>query len=163
MTTEKPSNYEQVLERILIKFKQEEHLSEEAIDAAIERANEYINAAEELTEDELSLIKKYLKRDLQAFAEKMAQADDEPSVWLGTLTESIWQGLADITDKTQLEWRELSEDLAHDGIYRAHEWVGLGVLCCTKCKHEQEIYHPTKLETCIQCGNDTFLRRPFKP
>ena len=33
------------------------------------------------------------------------------------IKESIWQQLADITDKTQLEWREVFQDLNHHGVY----------------------------------------------
>ncbi len=31
----------------------------------------------------------------------------EDSVFLRVIKESLWQELADITDKTQLEWREV--------------------------------------------------------
>lgn len=45
------------------------------------------------------------------------------------IKESLWQELADITDKTQLEWREVFRDLNHHGVYHSGEVVGLGNPC----------------------------------
>ena len=42
------------------------------------------------------------------------------------IKESLWRELADITDKTQLEWREVFQDLNHHGVYHSGEVVGLG-------------------------------------
>ncbi|MDI5677483.1 hypothetical protein MJL30_38810, partial [Salmonella enterica subsp. enterica serovar Anatum] len=46
--------------------------------------------------------------------------------FLPGIKESLWQELADITDKTQLEWREVFQDLNHHGVYHSGEVVGLG-------------------------------------
>ena len=162
MPKEKQNNYEQLLKQIVNKVTEEEHLTQDALEAWLTRANEYLQAAEEVSEDELEKMRKYLRRDLQTFAEEM-HSDEESSIWLATIKDTLWHSLTDITDKTQVEWAELAEDLSHDGIYRAHEWVGLGILCCTGCGHEQEIYHATRLTRCIECGNETFHRKPFKP
>ncbi len=35
------------------------------------------------------------------------EESQEDSVFLRVIKESLWQELADITDKTQLEWREV--------------------------------------------------------
>lgn len=162
MTEEQQNKYQQLLEQIVQKVSEEEHLTEEVLEDWLKRANEFLESNEELTLDELELMKKYLRRDLQAFAESMHEQEEE-SLWLASIKDSLWHGLTGITDKTQVEWAELAEDLSHDGIYRAHEWVGLGILCCTGCGHKQEIYHATRLTRCIECGNDAFHRKPFKP
>ena len=47
------------------------------------------------------------------------------SVFLRVIRESLWK-LADITDKSQLEWREVFQDLRHHGVYQSGEVVGLG-------------------------------------
>ncbi len=54
--------------------------------------------------------------------------EESDSVFMRVIKESLWQELADITDKTQLEWREVFQDLNHHGVYHSGEVVGLGNL-----------------------------------
>ena len=56
--------------------------------------------------------------------------EESDSVFMRVIKESLWQELADITDKTQLEWREVFRDLNHHGVYHSGEVVGLGNLVC---------------------------------
>ena len=79
------------------------------------------------------------------------------------IKESLWQELADITDKTQLEWREVFQDLNHHGVYHSGEVVGLGNLVCEKCHYHLAVYTPDVLPRCPKCGHDQFQRRPFEP
>lgn len=53
--------------------------------------------------------------------------------FMRVIKESLWRELADIKDKTQLEWREVFQDLNHHGVYHSGEVVGLGRLVCEKC------------------------------
>ncbi|MBS8835738.1 zinc ribbon-containing protein, partial [Escherichia coli] len=85
------------------------------------------------------------------------------SVFMRVIKESLWQELADITDKTQLEWREVFQDLNHHGVYHSGEVVGLGNLVCEKCHFHLPIYTPEVLTLCPKCGHDQFQRRPFEP
>ena len=165
MTDPKPNNYQQLLERIVIKISEERYLTEEALAQWLIKAEEFLEAAGELSQEEIELMAAYLKRDLQAFADSMDpdSNSDSPSIWLSSLVDTVWHALAEVTDKTQVEWRELAEDLAHDGVYRAQEWVGLGILKCTACGNQQEIYHATQLSPCSKCKGETFQRKPFKP
>ena len=64
------------------------------------------------------------------------------------IKESLWQELADITDKTQLEWRGGFQDLNHHGVYHSGEVVGLGNLVCEKCHHHIAVYTPEVLPLC---------------
>lgn len=69
-----------------------------------------------------------MRRDLEEFALSYQESRDElqDSVFMRVIKESIWQQLADITDKTQLEWREVFQDLNHHGVYHSGEVVGFG-------------------------------------
>ncbi len=69
-----------------------------------------------------------VKRDLEEFARSYEESheDESDSVFMRVIKESLWQELADITDKTQLEWREVFQDLNHHGVYHSGEVVGLG-------------------------------------
>ncbi|MCM2679090.1 zinc ribbon-containing protein [Echinimonas agarilytica] len=165
MSDKQASNYQALLEKIVVKVQEESHLTEEALETWLARTNEYLGAAGDLTRDELELIRAYLKRDLQAFADSMDPNSDThpPSVWLSGIAGTVWHALAEITDKTQVEWRELSDNLAHDGIYQTNEWVALGVIKCADCGHVEEIYHATRLGACIRCGGRKFSREQFVP
>ncbi len=48
--------------------------------------------------------------------------EESDSVFMRVIKESLWQELADITDKTQLEWREVFRDLNHHGVYHSEKW-----------------------------------------
>lgn len=100
----------------------------------------------------------------QPAVQPVAEEDDEEdSVFMRVIKESLWRELADITDKTQLEWKEVFKDVNHHGIYHSGEVVGLGDLVCEKCHFHLAVYTPEVLTKCPECGHDEFSRRPFKP
>ncbi|MBL1378738.1 zinc ribbon-containing protein [Zobellella iuensis] len=127
----------------------------------VEKTQAYMEAAGDLTKDELALIAEYVKRDLA----EVGHSGDEfrDSVFYRRISETVWGWLAGATDKSQLEWREFVQDLEHNGEYRAGEVVGPGQYDCTLCAHVHEITHPEVLTTCLECGHDSFIRRPLMP
>lgn len=163
--SEQSNDYDVLLGKAVEWLNQEQQLTAEGLDRFLERSAEYLGAASDLTKDELSLMRQYLKRDMQAFADSMdpKSKSHPPSVWLTGISQGIWHNLMEITDKTQCEWREVADDLKHDGIYHKGEYVGFGVLRCCNCQHVLEVYHPTKLSSCANCGSDEFAREPFSP
>lgn len=94
----------------------------------------------------------------------MRKADDvTDSVFMRVIKESLWQELADITDKTQLEWREVFQTLIITGFTTAVKSWGLATRVCEKCHFHLAIYTPDVLPLCPKCGHDQFQRRPFEP
>lgn len=138
---------------------------ERDIDALINSAEKQLNKAEDLTRDEVEQIKRAVRRDLEEFARSCEESKDElsDSVFMRVIKESLWQELADITDKTQLEWREVFKDVSHHGVYHSGEVVGLGHLVCEKCHYTLDFYTPEVLPLCPKCGHDQFHRKPFQP
>lgn len=127
----------------------------------VEISEEYINAASEMTKDELALIQAYLKRDMHTFGDKYQQAKKDENfeaAFRDVITNSIWERLADITDKTQLEWQEVLRDIEHHGSYHAGEIVGIGQLACEHCGHKVAFNHVSVLNPCIKCGGKIFQR-----
>lgn len=104
-----------------------------------------------------------VKRDLEEFARSYEESheDESDSVFMRVIKESLWQELADITDKTQLEWREVFQDLNHLACTTAAKWsvwaTGLRSATITA------VYTPDVLPRCPKCGHDQFQRRPFEP
>ncbi|MEA1064416.1 zinc ribbon-containing protein [Apirhabdus apintestini] len=137
---------------------------ERDIDALVESARQRMANAGELTRTEIGEITRAVRRDLEEFAVSYQESRDESdSVFMRVIKESLWQELADVTDKTQLEWREVFQDLNHHGVYHSGEVVGLGNLVCEKCHHPMAFYTPEVLPRCPKCGHDQFQRRPFEP
>lgn len=138
---------------------------ERDIDALVEQARQRVMQAGELTRTEVEELTRAVRRDLEEFALSYEESLDEEtdSVFMRVIKESIWQELADITDKTQLEWREVFQDLSHHGVYHSGEVVGLGNLVCEKCHFHLAVYTPDALPLCPKCGHDQFQRRPFEP
>lgn len=65
-----------------------------------------------------------VRRDLEEFALSYEESLDEEtdSVFMRVIKESIWQELADITDKTQLEWREVFQTSVITVFITAARW-----------------------------------------
>ncbi|EAS41411.1 zinc ribbon-containing protein [Photobacterium profundum] len=155
------AEYEALLEKVTETLR---HSPEELKDW-VDTTEKYRQAASDMTKDEWALISAYLKRDLKEFG-KNVEESPEPfaeSPFYKLVSESIWSGLAEITDKTQIEWHELMDDLQHQGIYQAGEIVGLGNLVCEKCGHHEIYSHAKRIELCSQCGHDQFTRQSLTP
>src|SRR5690606_21885938 len=99
------------------------------------------------------------------FARSYEESQDEiaDSVFMRVIKESLWQELADITDKTQLEWREVFQDLNHHGVYHSGEVVGLVNLVCEKCDHHIAVYTPEVLPRRRKAAHGIFHRLPLEP
>lgn len=138
---------------------------ERDIDALVEQARVKISQSGELTQREVESLTTAVRRDLEEFARSYEESQDEltDSVFMRVIKESLWQELADITDKTQLEWHEVFQDLNHHGVYHSGEVVGLGNLVCEHCHYHLAVYTPDILPRCPKCGHDQFQRRPFEP
>lgn len=138
---------------------------ERDIDSLVASAEKRLNEAGELTRDEVEQVTQAVRRDLEEFARSYQESREEftDSVFMRVIKESLWQELADITDKTQLEWREVFKDVSHHGVYHSGEVVGLGNLVREQCHHHLAFYTPEVLPLCPKCGHDHFQRRPFEP
>lgn len=138
---------------------------ERDIDALVENARLRLLASGELTRSEVEEVLRAVRRDLQEFARSYSENEEDlnDSVFMRVIRQSLWKELADITDKSQLEWREVFQDLNHHGVYQSGEVVGLGNLVCENCQFTRAIYTPETLNRCPECGHDQFQRQPFAP
>ncbi len=154
-------DYKQVLDDVVESLK---HTPEE-LEKALDTSAEVIDAAKEMTKDEVSLISAYVKSDLKEFADNYQQSKQNipDSPFFKLIEQSMWQALLDITDRTQIEWLEVFEDLEHKGLYQVGDVIGLGALVCEKCGHRAEYNHAVVIEPCLQCGNQAFTRVALRP
>lgn len=138
---------------------------ERDIDALVAEARQDLLTDESLSSSEVDEVMRAVRRDLYEFFRSYPEAESalEDSVFLRVIRESLWKELADITDKSQLEWREVFKDLHHHGVYQSGEVVGLGNLVCENCGFTRAIYTPESLTRCPECNHDQFQRQPFEP
>ncbi|MFK8256496.1 zinc ribbon-containing protein [Erwinia sp. AnSW2-5] len=138
---------------------------ERDIDTLVESARQRMQNRGELTRSEIDEVSRAVRRDLEEFARSYAENQEElsDSVFMRVIRQSLWKELADITDKSQLEWREVFQDLNHHGVYQSGEVVGLGNLVCENCQYTRAIYTPEVLTRCPECNHDQFVRQPFEP
>lgn len=151
------ANYEEMLEEVVDNLKH----SPEELQHVLEKSAEVVEAANDMTKDEVALISAYIKSDLREFYDNYQQSKTGPFYTM--IANSVWQGLLDITDRTKVEWVEVFQDLERQGLYQAGEVVGLGVLVCENCGHKTQYNHPTEITPCIKCGQTYFTRQLLKP
>ncbi|GAA5219209.1 hypothetical protein ACFSJ3_17810 [Corallincola platygyrae] len=159
------SGYQKLLDELKEKLEKAEKFSEEEVQEWIEKASAYLHAAGELSKYELQLMSNYLKRDFASAAEALTHL---PERWQETpgyvsFKQGVWRWLLELTDRTQIEWSEVKDDLKHRGVYKAGEWISLGILICHGCGNKQEFSHPEQIDACPHCGGQEFNRQPFDP
>lgn len=123
----------------------------------VEQLKAYIKAGRDLTAYETQLFVETLKRqwqEQQSSDDKELASSDVPPLW----PEALWQELSYITDKSQIEWQELQQDFAHNGIYQQGEEVAMARYRCINCLTHVDYTHPTQLLSCQQCGGKAFYR-----
>lgn len=132
------------------------------IDEFIKQAKLYALAAESMSEEKLLQFIDNLKYDLHDFYQ-LNRAQAENSVYLGLLNEALWENLAKLTDKSQVEWAELVDDFNHDGVYQSGDHIGFGELQCEQCDEKTSIMHFSEIGECVKCGATSFVRLPLNP
>jgi hypothetical protein len=128
----------------------------------IKQAKLYADAAETMSAEKLHQFTENLKYDLYDFYQQNS-AEVKHSVYLGLLNETLWDNLANLTDKSQVEWAELVDDFEHEGHYKSGDIIGFGELECQQCHQKSHITHCSQLGVCANCGNEHFIRQPLTP
>ncbi len=128
----------------------------------VEQAKAYLIAAESIPQEKIKQFIDSFVYDLNEFYQHN-QAQVQSSLYLALMNESLWQSLASMTDKSQVEWSELMDDFKHDGIYHVGDYIGFGELACQRCQHKVEINHLSQVTACIECGGEQFIRHALKP
>ncbi|MGO1295981.1 MAG: zinc ribbon-containing protein [Vibrio sp.] len=147
------SEYETLMQNVVDSLKK----SPTELHHIIETSKEVLNAASDMTKDEWALLSAYVESDVKEFAESFEESKSGP--FYLTITNSIWQGLMDITDTTKVEWLELTQELEKRGLYEEGDMISLGVLVCEKCGQRTEYTHPSQVIACTACGNRAFHRQ----
>lgn len=130
--------------------------------SVVEQVKAFAGAAEAIPAEKVTQFIDNFKYDLHQFA-TLAQHEVDNSVYVGLVKEQFWQKLADITDRSQVEWAELDDDFKHHGHYQVGDYIGFGELQCVNCDQSLMIFHNSKVSECANCGGHEFIRKPFTP
>ncbi|MGJ8691893.1 MAG: zinc ribbon-containing protein [Thalassotalea sp.] len=132
------------------------------INEFLQQARHFLVEVEHLSEDKLSQFMHNLQHDLSEFYQQ-TKVEAKHSVYLGVMTEAWWQNLAEMTDKSQVEWAELADDIKHHGEYKTGDIIGFGILQCQQCSEHLHITHLCQVSDCINCGHQVFNRVLLNP
>lgn len=124
----------------------------------VHQAKAYLQAAEDLSLEEINTLENYLLRDLKAFSQHLSE-DADTSLWWQNTKHEIWQTIAVMSDQSSLAFFEMQQDLAHNGTYRTGELVAIGELICSKCGYNYQFNGVQRIQSCIKCAGDTFSRK----
>ena len=128
----------------------------------VEHSKMLLRAAEQLPEEKIDQFVDNLVYDLKEFY-LQHQQEAKHSLYLSLMSESFWAVMANITDKSQVEWAELLDDFEHDGLYQQGDIIGFGIIECTQCQKTLQISHLTKISECLHCGHHYFFRKSLTP
>lgn len=161
------TDYDRVLLRLTKDLKTSEAKSWDLLQEKIHDAVELELAAEDMTRDELDLLKAYLARDLKTLGYYAHETGAGIAAWLkfdlNALEHTFAEQLKLIADQTRIGQEMLRERLDHDeDQYIAGELATVGTLQCLNCSTQFSLQKTEKLEPCRACDN-TFFKRVSQP
>lgn len=155
--SKKNTQYQSVFDSVYSWLKKAKPEEMKSIGQWLNKAEEVIQAAEDVSVNEYQLSLTSFKQDLLAFYQHNKN-DAQKSLYLKTLGEGMWQHLAQMTDQTQVEWSELIDDFNHDGTYKTGDLIGFGRIVCQDCGRAVDITHASVVIQCPDCGCNDYTR-----
>lgn len=128
----------------------------------IEDAAEAAAAIQQLTREELDLLKAYVRRDLADAGQYLATSGTDLRTWLKFDLELVeerlleWFGAA--ADRTRVEYQQFAEALERASHYHTGEITGPGTLHCQRCGEPLSFKHPGPIPACPACQHTVFVR-----
>lgn len=171
------SRLSEAYERILARFQRDDRragasdderwpLSREGLQRELDEAVKFEADVENLTKDELALLRAWVERDLGELRRYLASGGSGVAAWLGidvaTVSERIRQGLFSIADRTVIDRTRFEDDLeAARADYYEGEVVAPGRMACVHCGEVVTLPRTARLEPCHACGHRYFQRAPL--
>jgi len=158
-----PEAYDRILDRLRERLDRAGTHSWDYLQEQIEEAAEIELAAEEMTRDEMDLLKAYIRRDLTQLGYYIHETGAGVAAWLhfdlDVLERKVVDRLLDLADRTRVELELLREQLAHgENEYLAGEITAPGTLECRVCGATQVLTRTSVIQSC-RCGSVVFTRR----
>ncbi|ABE54088.1 protein of unknown function DUF1451 [Shewanella denitrificans OS217] len=155
--------YQTLIEQVKHSFEDNNTLTIKSLYQSILKSKQYLQLKSQADESELALVEEFLKRDIGNYLKEQNAESLSHSPTMIAIENTLWHWLNEITDKSQVEWHELSQDFKHHGCYQSGEIISQGRMVCTECQHEMQIEFPSIISDCPTCDNNEFTREPFLP
>lgn len=155
--------YQALIEQVKTQFESDNDLTIKSLYQLIVKSKEYLLLKSQADESELALVEEFLKRDIANFLKEQNAESLSHSPTMIAIENTFWHWLNEITDRSQVEWHELSQDFKHHGCYQTGEIISQGRMVCTECQHEMYIEFPSMISDCPECDNNQFTREPLLP
>ncbi|MEN8176911.1 MAG: zinc ribbon-containing protein [Pseudomonadota bacterium] len=154
--------YSVMLERANEFIDAAEEQAKPAFEHAVERARETAEELGELSRDEAHRVAEFLKRDVRDAGRHLAESRHELADWFRFDVEQLESRLLDAfaraADRTSLELMELADRARHAQGYHSGEITGPGTLMCNDCGELLHFDKPRAIPSCPKCGGKLFRR-----
>lgn len=157
-------SYDRMLSRVEARLADAEYRTWERLQQEIEEAVEFEQDVAELTNEEIHLLREYLRRDLSHLLGFISRTGEGVREWLTRdlewFEDRVLDLLFSIADPTRLDTLELQQKLADSDSdhYFAGELAMAGVLRCLNCGNTVTLSGTSRVEPCEQCGSHYFER-----
>ncbi len=157
------SLYQRLLARMEQLLESVEDRSWKAIQDRLEEAAKLELAAEDMTKDEIELLKAWVRRDIHSMATNAGSSREELKRWLQFDIELLEHRTADmllsLADRSQLDMLELQHRLTlEDDVYVSGEVAAPGTFKCNECGHMHCMTEAGSIKPCHVCNNHYFVR-----
>lgn len=154
--------YHHTLERLRARLQAAEDQSLPLIQQGIEEAAETAAGIQSLTQEELDLLKAYVRRDVADAGAYLATTGADLRSWLRFDLEQVEERFLEwftaAADRSRLEYLQFTATLEGASHYRSGEITGPGTLHCENCGHSLSFHQPQAIPPCAQCGHRVFIR-----
>ena len=157
----KPKGYEQFMSHVRAFWSENGAPTKENLQHWLKEVEAFVQAAEEMTKDELALTSAYVNDELSEFLD--APGGYQDSAFYNALQNTAWEWLLAVSDRTQIEHVAVENDFHHARGYKTGEWMAPGQKICKQCGHQEMVTHSVQLVSCTHCGGDEFQRQPLSP
>ncbi|WP_133405915.1 zinc ribbon-containing protein [Parashewanella tropica] len=155
--------YQQLIQQVKQEYENDTSLTVNDLMQSVEQGATFLSMKDDIDETELDLVKAFLHREISEFVKHQHEQDISTSPTFLMLENSLFHWLGEITDRSQVEWHELSKELKQAGTYKAGEIVSQGRMICEDCGHGMDIEFPSIISSCPECDSTEFIRQPLNP
>ena len=157
----KPKGYELFMSHVRAFWSEKGAPTRENLKHWLKDVEEFVEAAEDITKDELALTSAYVNEELAEFLD--APGGYQDSAFFNALQNTAWEWLLAVSDRTQIEQIAVEDDLHHADGYKVGEWMAPGQKICKQCGHRETLTHSVMLTPCLHCSGEHYQRQPLLP
>ena len=155
--------YSQLIEQVKAEYSLDNSLTVKNLYKLVTKCKDYLTLESQSSKDELALVEEFLKRDIASFVKEQNTDNLSYSPTMIAMENTLWHWLSEITDRSQVQWHELTQDFKHHGYYQTGDIISQGNMVCTNCGHEMNIEFPGAIPDCPECDGEEFTREPLAP